>query len=131
MAPVVPHMSNFYIHNIMPTTSKQVQLKDKSGNLLYPSINGKSIPAKSVDESKLSEELQTKLSGVATDKDLTALKSTVNTLNGADTVEGSVKKQVKDAVSSKADSSTVTTLAGRVTALETSEITYEEVTETA
>lgn len=110
------------------TTTKRIQLKDKSGNLLYPNIQSSNIPEKAVSESQLSEDLQTKLAGVATDANLSALQGTVNTLNGADTVDGSVKKQIKDAVSTKADSDTVTALATRVETLEGSEITYEEVT---
>lgn len=88
--------------------NKRVQLKDKSGNLLYPQILEKNIPDsavstakvadKAITTAKLEESLQNKLANVATADGLSALQATVTKLDGAATVNGSVKKQIADAI---------------------------------
>lgn len=87
-------------------TNKLVQLKDANGNLLYPKVLGKSIPDGSVTKAQLGADVTTILDGVATDTNLqtvqekvTALEGKVTTLNGDNTVTGSVDKKVADAVS--------------------------------
>lgn len=87
-------------------TNKLVQLKDANGNLLYPKVLGKSIPEGSVSKAQLGADVTTILDGVATDTNLqtvqekvTALEGKVTTLNGDNTVTGSVDKKVADAVS--------------------------------
>ena len=87
-------------------TNKLVQLKDANGNLLYPKVLGKSIPEGAVTKAQLGTDVTTILDGVATDTNLqtvqekvTALEGKVTTLNGDNTVAGSVDKKVADAVS--------------------------------
>lgn len=87
-------------------TNKLVQLKDANGNLLYPKVLGKSIPEGAVSKAQLGADVTTILDGVATDTNLqtvqekvTALEGKVTTLNGDNTVAGSVDKKVADAVS--------------------------------
>ena len=87
-------------------TNKLVQLKDANGNLLYPKVLGKSIPEGAVSKAQLGTDVTTILDGVATDTNLqtvqekvTALEGKVTTLNGDNTVTGSVDKKVADAVS--------------------------------
>ena len=87
-------------------TNKLVQLKDANGNLLYPKVLGKSIPEGAVTKAQLGTDVTTILDGVATDTNLqtvqekvTALEGKVTTLNGDNTVTGSVDKKVADAVS--------------------------------
>lgn len=87
-------------------TNKLVQLKDANGNLLYPKVLGKSIPEGAVSKAQLGADVTTILDGVATDTNLqtvqekvTALEGKVITLNGDNTVAGSVDKKVADAVS--------------------------------
>lgn len=87
-------------------TNKLVQLKDANGNLLYPKVLGKSIPEGAVSKAQLGADVTTILDGVATDTNLktvqekvTALEGKVTTLNGDNTVTGSVDKKVADAVS--------------------------------
>ena len=87
-------------------TNKLVQLKDANGNLLYPKVLGKSIPEGAVSKAQLGTDVTTILDGVATDTNLktvqekvTALEGKVTTLNGDNTVAGSVDKKVADAVS--------------------------------
>lgn len=91
---------------INEVTNKLVQLKDANGNLLYPKVLGKSIPDGSVTKAQLGADVTTILDGVATDTNLqtvqekvTALEGKVTTLNGDNTVTGSVDKKVADAVS--------------------------------
>lgn len=87
-------------------TNKLVQLKDANGNLLYPKVLGKSIPEGAVSKAQLGADVTAILDGVATDTNLqtvqekvTALEGKVTTLNGDNTVTGSVDKKVADAVS--------------------------------
>ena len=87
-------------------TNKLVQLKDANGNLLYPKVLGKSIPEGAISKAQLGTDVTTILDGVATDTNLqtvqekvTALEGKVTTLNGDNTVAGSVDKKVADAVS--------------------------------
>lgn len=91
---------------INEVTNKLVQLKDANGNLLYPKVLGKSIPEGAVSKAQLGADVTTILDGVATDTNLqtvqekvTALEGKVTTLNGDNTVTGSVDKKVADAVS--------------------------------
>lgn len=86
-------------------TNKLVQLKDANGNLLYPKVLGKSIPEGAVSKAQLGADVTTILDGVATDTNLqtvqekvTALEGKVTTLNGDNTVAGSVDKKVSDAI---------------------------------
>lgn len=82
------------------TVSKRIQLKDKSGNLLYPEVKGSNIPDGGIDKAKLSQALQNLIDGKATTSDVSALKAIVDKLDGTATTEGSVKKQINDAVNS-------------------------------
>lgn len=91
------------------TTNKRIQFKDKSNNKLYPEILGANIPDggvatakiadKAVTTAKLEASLQTKLNAMATSSDYSTLKATVDKLDGTASTDGSVKKQIADAIS--------------------------------
>lgn len=59
--------------------NKIIQLKDKSNNNLYPTILGGSIPDKGIELSKLSQSVQDKINGSATDANIQQLNENVTT----------------------------------------------------
>lgn len=59
--------------------NKIIQLKDKSSNNLYPTILGGSIPDKGIELSKLSQSVQDKINGSATDANIQQLNENVTT----------------------------------------------------
>ena len=59
--------------------NKIIQLKDKSSNNLYPTILGGSIPDKGIELSKLSQSIQDKINGSATDANIQQLNENVTT----------------------------------------------------
>lgn len=77
-----------------------IQLKNESGQKLYPVISEGSISNGSITEDKLSKGIADKLNSAATDANLKSLKDDVDTLKGDKTVTGSVDKKVSDAISS-------------------------------
>lgn len=78
-----------------------IQLKNESGQKLYPVISEGSISNGSITEDKLSKGIADKLNSAATDaNNLKSLKDDVDTLKGDKTVIGSVDKKVSDAISS-------------------------------
>ena len=96
---------NFCFVSLGPA-EKLIQLKDAKGDYLYPKVLSASIPTGAVSKAQLGTDVTAILDGVATDTNLkgvqdkvTALESSVNTLNGDKTVAGSVDKKVADAIS--------------------------------
>lgn len=77
-----------------------IQLKNESGQKLYPVISEGSISNGSITEDKLSKGIADKLNSAATNANLKSLKDDVDTLKGDKTVTGSVDKKVSDAISS-------------------------------
>lgn len=59
--------------------NKIIQLKDKSNNNLYPLILGNSIPDNEIELSKLSQSVQNKINGSATDANIQQLNENVTT----------------------------------------------------
>lgn len=59
--------------------NKIIQLKDKNSNNLYPTILGGSIPDKGIELSKLSQSIQDKINGSATDANIQQLTENVTT----------------------------------------------------
>jgi hypothetical protein len=97
---------NFCFEVAAGPVNKLIQLKDANGNLLYPKVLSKSIPAGAVSKAQLGADVTDILDGVATDTNLksvqdkvTAIEGKVTTLNGDKTVAGSVDKKVADAIS--------------------------------
>lgn len=92
----------------MATTNKRIQMKDGDNNKLYPDIQSSNIPANAVKYQQLDADLQSRIDGKADNTDLTTLKATVDKLDGSESIDGSVKQQIKTAVANLVGSAPAT-----------------------